>query len=276
MSDVPFRKKLRIYLGDIVHNRKKLGPRSNGGIRALVYHSITDGLIKREWEENTTPKDLFARHMKYLADNKYNVISCKEAVEHLTKNRAIPPRAVVITFDDGYRDNYINAAPLLEKYNFHATIFLTTDFLRDYSGDKQYLSLSEIKDMQKCRLVDFGCHGLTHKALTMLGEKGLHKEIKVAKQKLEDALGKKMFLFAYPFGHSGSYNKKVINSLKEAGFVGAYTSIFGLNHPKINPFLLRRNRVSWLDELREFEKHLTGAYDWCALCEFFRRKRYRH
>ena len=129
--------------------------------------------------------------MKYLADNKYNIISCKEGVDYLIRNRTIPPRTAVITFDDGYKNNYVNAVPVLEKYNFPATIFLTADFLSDYSGDKRYLSLPEIKDMQKCRLIDFGCHGLTHKALTMLDADGLDKEIKVAKQKLEDALGNK-------------------------------------------------------------------------------------
>jgi len=271
---IPFKKRLRIRFGDIVH-KKKASSRSDLGLRALVYHSITDKLVENEWGENTTPKDLFARQMKYLANNKYNVISCEQGIEYLTSSQQIPPRTVVITFDDGYSDNYINALPILKKYNFRATIFLTADFLRDHSGNMQYLSCSEISDIKNSGIVDFGCHGLTHKALSMLDEEGLEKETKGAKLKLEGIINNKMVLFAYPFGHSGSYNRKVVNALRSAGFKGAYTSIFGLNHPKTNPFLLRRNRISWLDDLDEFEKHLIGAYDWCAICECFRDKRYR-
>jgi len=212
--------------------------------------------------------------MKYLVDNKYNVISSSEGIEYLANNRKVPRQAVVITFDDGYKNNYTNALPVLKKYNFCSTIFLTVGYLRDYSGNAEYLSSSEIKDIKKSGIVDFGCHGLTHRALAMLGKQELNKEINEAKQKLENIVNDKMTLFAYPFGHSGSFNKSVVNTLKSAGFKAACTTIFGLNHLKRNPYLIRRNRMSWLDDIREFEKHLAGAYDWCALCECFRRKRY--
>ncbi|MFC1576163.1 polysaccharide deacetylase family protein [Candidatus Omnitrophota bacterium] len=271
---IPFRKQLRKHLGNIAHKKKSSFPNSLG-LRALVYHSVTDKLVENEWEENTTPKDLFARQMKYLADNEYRVISCDQGIEYLINNQHIPPRTVVITFDDGYRDNYINALPILKKYSFRATIFLTADFLRDHSGNMQYLSCSEINDIKNSGIIDFGCHGLTHKALSTLDKETLKKEIEGSKLKLEGIINNRIALFAYPFGHSGSYNQKVIDALRSAGFKGAFTSIFGLNHLTTNPFLLRRNRISWLDDLDEFEKHLLGAYDWCAICECLRPKRYR-
>ena len=271
---MPFKKRLKIYAADIVYRSRRLKLRADKGIRVLAYHSITDKLIENDWDENTTPKDLFDRQMGYLADNEYNIISCREVIQCLTAHREIPPKAVAITFDDGYKNNYINAFPVLKKYNFCATIFLTINFLRDYSGNARYLSCSEIINMRKSGIVDFGSHGLTHRALTRLDEQQLNKEVERAKQKLEGIVNDKIYLFAYPFGHARSFNKQIVETVKSAGFAGACTSIFGLNDLKTDHFLLRRNRISWLDDLSEFEKHLVGGYDWYALYQRFTYKRY--
>ena len=276
MNDAkPLKKKLRIYIGDVVDKWKKFEPQSDNGFRVLLYHSITDKLVNDEWEENTVPKGLFDRQMKYLADRKYNVINCKTAIRYLIENKEIPAKTVVIVFDDGYRDNYTNVLPILKKYSFCATIFLVVDFLRDYSDNVQYLSCQEITNIKKSELIDFGCHGLTHKALSMIDGKKLDEEIRDAKQKLEYVTQSEIDLFAYPFGHSKSYSKKVIERIKSAGFIGSFTTIPGLNNFKKKCFLLRRNRISWIDELDQFEKHLSGSYDWCSLFEFLRFKKYR-
>lgn len=274
-KSVPLKKKIRIYIGSVVGFGKRLIPLADNGFRVLVYHSITDKVITNEWEESTTPKDLFVRQMEYLADNKYNIISCKQGIEYMTSRLKIPSRTVAISFDDGYRNNYINALPALKKYNFCATIFITVNFLRDYSSNPQYLSCSELLDIKKSGIIDFGSHSFSHRTLTMLDKPELDKEIRQAKQKLEDIVDDKIDLFAYPFGHSKSYDRKVVEAIRSAGFTGAYTTIFGLNDFRSDPFLIRRHRISWLDELDEFEKHLSGAYDWCALCESFRYKRSR-
>ena len=268
------KKRLRKYIGSVVYKKRKLIPCVNKGFRVLAYHSVTDGIVGNDWEENTIHKDLFARQMKYLSDNKYNVISCKQGIEYLASCEDTSAKTVAITFDDGYVDNYTNAFPILKKYNFHATVFLTVNFLQDYSGDTEYLGYSQIMDIKKTGIIDFGSHGLTHRALTMLTDSELDKEIKDAKRKLEDIVNDKIDLFAYPFGHSRSYNKNIIEKVKTAGFLGAHTTIFGLNNSKTNPFLIKRNRISWLDGLGEFEKHLMGAYDWCVLFEHLRYKRY--
>jgi len=273
-SLIPFKKRLKISAADIVYRSRRLVPHADKGIRVLVYHSITDKLIENDWDENTTPKDLFDRQMGYLADNKYNIISCRQVIQYLTDYGKIPPRAVALTFDDGYKDNYTNAFPILKEYNFCATIFPTINFLRDYSGQARYLSSLEIINMRKSGIIDFGSHGLAHKALTRIDEQQLNKEIEGAKQKLEEIINEKIDLLAYPFGHIGSYNKNIAEKAKAAGFAGAFTSIFGLNSLKTDAFSVRRNRISWLDNLREFEKLLAGAYDWYALCQRFGHKRY--
>lgn len=273
-NSLPLKKKLRIYISDLADKWKKLMPQSAKGFRVLLYHSITDKLVDNEWEENTVPKGLFDKQMQYLADRKYNVINCKKAVRYLIENKEIPDRTVVVVFDDGYRDNYTNALPILQKYNFCATIFLAVNLLRDYSSNLQYLSCEEVLNIKKTGLIDFGCHSLTHRALSMIDGKRLDEEIKGAKQRLEHLTQSEIDLFAYPFGHSKSYNKHVIEKIKLAGFISSFTTIFGLNDFKKDLFLLRRNRISWIDELDEFKKHLSGAYDWCSLFECLRFKKY--
>jgi peptidoglycan/xylan/chitin deacetylase (PgdA/CDA1 family) len=146
--------------------------------------------------------------------------------------------------------------------------------LQDYSADTRYLSCSELINIGKSGIIDFGCHGLTHEALSRLDIKQLDEEILGARHKLEYLTHNKIDLFAYPFGHSKSYNANIIKKVKDAGFIGAFTAIFGLNRFDTDPFLIRRNCISWLDELDNFEKHLMGAYDWYALFEYFRPKRY--
>lgn len=274
-NTIPLKKRLRIYISDVVNAQKKLTPRADNGFRVLLYHSVTDKLVDNEWEENTTPKELFDRQMKYLADKKYSVIDCKKAVRYVKENREICARTVAIAFDDGYRNFYTNALPVLKKYNFCATLFLGVNLLRDYSNDAQYLSRQEIMDVKKNELIDFGCHSLAHKALSTLDKKELDEEISGAKQKLEYLTQSEIELFAYPFGHSKSYNKKAIDKIKSAGYIGSFTTTFGLNDFNKDPFLLRRNRISWIDELNEFEKHLNGSYDWCSLFECLRLKRRR-
>lgn len=275
-TPLPFKKRLRMQIGDIISRKKMLRPEVDNGFRVLVYHSVTDKLIKNDWEENTIPKDLFERQMKYLADNRYNIISCKQVIEYLRRGQKLPSRGVAITFDDGYKNNYINALPILQKYNFCATIFITPGFLQDYSGDTRYLSCSEVINIEKSGIIDFGCHGLTHKALSRLDRKQLDEEITAGRRILEYLTHNKIELFAYPFGHSKSFNTHVIEKVKGAGFIGAFTAIFGLNRLDTDPFLIRRNSVSWLDELGIFERHLMGAYDWYALFEYFRPKRYHY
>jgi len=267
---------MRMFLGDIVYKKKKRRRDVfKNGIRVLVYHSITDNLIEKEWEENTTPKDLFDKQLKYLKNNGYVAVSLEKVFAYIKNNVIIPDNTVAITFDDGFRNNYTNALPILEKYKFPATIFITVDFLRDYSGSDLYLNCSEIKNMIKSGLISFGSHGLTHRALTTVKKRELDKEISLSKERLENIINNKTIFFAYPFGHSGSYNSNIKQMLKRHGFKAAFTTISGINNFKSDPFLLRRNRISWLDDLYEYEKHMRGAYDWCAICEYLRYKKYR-
>ena len=89
----------------------------------IMYHRV--GTNKDIWSIDTTDTSDFEKQMKYLLKT-HKIISLEKLARAIIEKRALPKRAAVITFDDGYKDNYTNAFPILKKYNIPATIFLTT------------------------------------------------------------------------------------------------------------------------------------------------------
>jgi peptidoglycan/xylan/chitin deacetylase (PgdA/CDA1 family) len=245
---------LYLYTNPFVKNsiRKK-------GFRALNYHSITDSLANGDCYQMTTPRGLFERQLKFLSENGYNVLSCGEAVDALVEKKEIPPKAVCITFDDGFKDNMTCALPVLEKYNFKATIFLTAAYI-DKGGE--YLSWNDVRDISKTGIFSFGGHSMSHKKLFALSPEELRLELADSKRILEDNLRTSIDLFAYPFGSYGAFDGNAKNFLKTSGYRAAFTTIAGFNTAKTDPFEFRRTRISWHDDEMEFSKELLGAYDW--------------
>ena len=180
----------------------------------LMYHSVGDN---REFF-NVRPRD-FAWQMEYLHRGKYKVVSLSE----LANYEKIPKNTVAITFDDGYEDNYLEAYPVLKKYNFPATIFLTTAWLEDKSytnkrGIKMpMLDWNQIKEMHDSGLIDFEPHTETHPRLTKISDKIKESEILNSKHKIEQKLNKISHVFAYPFG---DFNQDVIKIAKNFFKVG--------------------------------------------------------
>lgn len=150
-------------------------------------------------------------------------------LDEFNKNIANP---VILTFDDGYVDFYINAYPLLRKYNFKAVQFVPTSFI----GKSGYLTWTMIEDMQKSGLVSFQAHTVTHPNLTYLPYDQILFEIKTSKKQLEDKLGKPVNFLAYPYGAN---NTLVQFAAKEAGFQAAlgtwngYATDLNFNMPRI-------------------------------------------
>ncbi|MBN1353394.1 MAG: polysaccharide deacetylase family protein [Candidatus Omnitrophica bacterium] len=249
------------FISDLLPGRSE----NKGSIRVLFYHNITDLPVLREWHQMTTPRSLFEKHACYLAENGYRTITADEVCGLLASDKDIPKKHVCLTFDDGYRDNYDNAFPILEKYKFKATIFLSAGFVGKRDGAQKYMTWREIAEMAECGRFEFGCHSLSHKNLASLDGNSLKKEIEDAKKIIEDNTGKSVSTFAYPFGWQNSFDNRVIDAVMRAGFSCAFTAIHGANTKKTHLFKLRRIRISWLNEIGEFRKALRGSYDWYSI-----------
>lgn len=139
------------------------------------------------------------------------------------------PKPVILTFDDGYVDNYKNAYPILEKYNLKGTIFLISDFIGTYPN---YMTWAQVDEMQQSGLIDFESHTLSHPELDKIPADEVWHQLDSSKKALEWRLGKPINFIAYP---CGSYDEELERMTKEAGYRAAFTVHYGLANPDENP-----------------------------------------
>ncbi len=174
--------------------------------RLLMYHSIAD-------EAPTgmnTPPEKFDAQLAWLKKQGYDFCTVSEL---LTTSKS---KAIAITFDDGFANNYHNAFPLLKKYQAKATIYLAPEIA---TIDK--LSTAQITEMQDSGLIEFGAHSMTHINLLQTATDPARQEIIGSKQQVEALTGHACLSFAYPFGR---FSDETVELVKAAGFVSAVTT----------------------------------------------------
>ena len=229
-------------------NRNKTNKK---GLTILTYHSISNEI---EPDETVTPEE-FGRQLQYIKEN-YKVIFLEEAIEYLQTDLGKVSGSIVITFDDGYSDNYYNAYPLLKKHNFPATIFLISDFIENNEG--KYLSSSQIHEM-KDNNISFGSHTISHRILTSLTNEKIVREIRGSKDMLELQLDQKINSFAYPVGTRVDFNDEIVDIVKACKYSCACSNMYGMNDKNTDIFALKRIGIETTDNFFIFKKKLEGA-----------------
>ena len=174
----------------------------------LLYHRVVPTLPQHDPTRNCVSSAAFAGHLRWLARRGYRSLALADVDAYLAGGAVLPRRAVAITFDDGYEDNYTHAWPLLQRYGFAATVFLIADvvggdnaFDRDVAGYEPaaMLSAGQIHEMQRGGIV-FGSHGRAHRApLTALDDRALDRELVISRRSLEGLLDAPVDYFAYPY-----------------------------------------------------------------------------
>jgi Predicted xylanase/chitin deacetylase len=193
--------------------------------------------------------DLFERQLRYLAENGYKTISLPYLAEALAGKTPLPSKAIVITFDDGYEDNYLTALPLMEKYGMRAAVFIAVNKV----SQPGYMSWDQINAMQ-AKGLDIGSHSMSHPALTDISPSEQTKEILASKATLEKHLNRPVEFIAYPHG---KFTPAMFNLLRQAGYRGAFSGISGLNFPGDNPYTLKRISIlSPKFDIWSFQFHL--------------------
>jgi peptidoglycan/xylan/chitin deacetylase (PgdA/CDA1 family) len=203
--------------------------------------------------------------MARLHDNGYKTLSLPEIVEYVNRSVSFPERSFAITFDDGYESVYNRAFPILQRYGFSATVFLTVGEKRSGTDsdrlpsmcDRTMLSWRDIKEMQRCR-ISFGAHTLTHPDLTRLRGNQLEAEVTGAKAVIEDALGTQVTNFAYPFGRYDSRSREIVSH----HFVCACSDRLGLLHSRSDLYAMERVDAYYLRTERLFQTMVTSFFPW--------------
>jgi peptidoglycan/xylan/chitin deacetylase (PgdA/CDA1 family) len=215
----------------------------------LAYHQVGD-----TDDVYSIPASQFEEQMAYLAKHGYHTISLEDLFNFYDGQGKLPDKPVIITFDDGYEDNYLTALPILEKYNMSATVFIVPNLI----GTEDYLSWQQVAEMQQ-RHTEIGSHTMSHIAMDEISEEQQRREASESKLALEQHVGKSIRFFAYPFGQFTTVTEQI---LKEAGYRGACAGMPGLNDKSTDAYALKRINVPhpkyglWEFRLRLFRANL--------------------
>lgn len=229
-------------------------PKSYKIPRVLMYHSIHEHLGEKHDKWRVRPKD-FEKQMAWFYKNKWHSYTISE----LTMMDKIPNKSFVLTFDDGYEDNYFNAFPILKKYHFKATIYLVPNHKENIwerentSKLSNLLNNEQILKMQKSNLIEFGSHTLSHTNLSLIDDETLLRQLVQSKKHVEDITKKHCYSFAYPYG---KFNDKIIRFVKNAGYKNAVIVKRGL-YVKENPFAINRVGILGTESFFDFWLKIT-------------------
>lgn len=205
----------------------------------LMYHYISTpprNADKYRIDLSVTPQD-FERQLQFLRTNDYTAISLYDLYDHLTLGRSLPPKPVVLTFDDGYRDQYENAFPLLKKYGMAGTFFLSTDFIN--AGNPNYLTWKMVREMSDAGM-RIESQGRTHSDLRQRDFQFLVWEILGPIEQITAYTGKRPRFFCYP---AGRYDDDVIRVLRSVQTWAALTTEPGSTYTRANLMTWPRVRV---------------------------------
>jgi len=228
------------------------------GCRVLTYHNVGS----RDHDMNVTPA-VFERQMAWLAERGC-VLPLVEA--------AARGEGVALTFDDGYRDNLVNAAPILRARGLPATFFVIAGFAdgRPTPDDAEtggLMTWAEIRELKSMGF-DIGGHSVSHAHLADLDEAGQRQEIVGCARLLEEHLGHAVETFAYPFGTAADYDDTSVRLAREAGFGYAFSNQYGLVRPGDDRWRLRRVWVDGTDTMASFQAKVDGRLDTLSVLEW--------
>lgn len=206
-----------LFVPVFMYHHIRINPRPNDPIWAAL---------------NVSPNQL-DEQLAYLTTHNYNTITLDELADALDGKITLPKNPIVLTFDDGYANFYDNAFPLLKKYHMKAVQFVITQVV----GVPAYLSWDQIIEMDKSGLVDIEAHTRHHANLPDLSQADIIDEVGGSKMDLEQHLKHPIRWFAYPYG---SYSPFIVQTVKDAGYRGAASTIYGTNQSRDNLYLFPR------------------------------------
>ncbi|MGG3138268.1 polysaccharide deacetylase family protein [Bacillus subtilis] len=196
----------------------------------LMYHSISSGNSLR------VPKKEFEAHMKWLHVNGYQTLTPKEAYLMLTQDKKPSEKCVLISFDDGYTDNYQDAYPVLKKYGMKATIFMIGKSI----GHKHHLTEDQMKEMAQYG-ISIESHTINHLELNGLTPQQQQSEMADSKKLFDHMFHQQTSIISYPVGR---YNEETLKAAEKTGYQMGVTTELGAASRDQGMYALHRVRVS--------------------------------
>jgi peptidoglycan/xylan/chitin deacetylase (PgdA/CDA1 family) len=236
------------------------GTRDKYVVPILMYHQVAMLGSSPVGDLNFVSPKAFAHHMDFLRDNGYHVLSLSDLVEGMQKSRMFTRKTVVITFDDGYEDNYTNAFPILLKHEFPATVFVISDAV----GTPGFATWEQLKIMDQAGFTT-GSHTRHHPYLPNLkNDAQLEDEIINSRKILEKNFGKPIEYFSYP---SGGFSEHIKSIVKKAGYKSACTTNRGYDRFNLDVYQLNRIRLNDDDNDLVLFAKLSGYYNLFRKCK---------
>ncbi|HEY3104450.1 MAG TPA: polysaccharide deacetylase family protein [Pyrinomonadaceae bacterium] len=234
----------------------------------LCYHGVTNRSVRHPDDPFGlhVREDRFRAHLDYLKRH-YQVISFRDYLRARREGLDIPNYSTVITFDDGHRNFYTAAAPLLDRYNMRAVMFLISDRIVDdgagpqkwhESDDQKYLSWSEVHELMKDGF-EFGSHTCSHQKLPQLAPRDVEHELRDSKTVIEQQLTRNNLPLAYPYGMTTDGIASLAASL---GYSCAFTTATGFNDQSTHLFKLHRTLIGDDDNVAAFAARAAGLTGW--------------
>ncbi len=238
----------------------------------LMYHSVG--------EDNasfTVSAAVFEEQLRYLTKHDFSIVPLSELVTRLEQGRLIA-KTICLTFDDGYRNNYEVAFPLLQRYGIPASIFLTTGLLGQSLTNSEGVSLplmteAQVREMQGSGLIEFFPHGVTHRKLHKLSTTEVEKEITMSRAAVQALTHTAADIFAFP---SGRYTDATLDAVRHAGFSAAVTVTGGSIGANAHLLELPRNSIDSSTTFSQFRGKLSRAIDWYTLLKLMANRTHSH
>jgi peptidoglycan/xylan/chitin deacetylase (PgdA/CDA1 family) len=218
----------------------------------LIYHKIDipdrDILIRGAF----TSPERFEKQMSFLKKRGFVFYTASELIEHYLDHGNFPPKSVGLTFDDGWKDSYTNAFPIIKKLGIKATIFLVPACIGKVSDKvvatgeqpREHLSREDIFEMSEYG-IEFGSHSVNHKHLDKISSEEIVFEVEESKKQIEALLQKPCKTFCYP---AGFFTEEAKKAIEKAGYIAAFSGEYGTRE-RLDLFELNRIEILRHDRL---------------------------
>ncbi len=225
------------------------------GLRILLYHAVGTRLPSDPYGISIAPERFRKQMAALVRYPQVNTIA-------LEPGWSTPANAmeVAITFDDGFRDTWTIAAPILHALSLPFSVFIVPQYVT--TGQPAYLTMAELRRLADVPGCSIGSHGMTHRRLATLNDQDVDQELRDSRRWIEQVVQRPVTTVSYPHG---SVDQRVRDAAARAGYQLGVCSHHDLNRPGRDPLLLCRTEILGHDRVRVFEQKLLGGWDWRRL-----------